>query len=393
MHLLIRVNGHADTAAMDVQPGESVQSLLGRIQYEQGQRPPDSSDGLFAGTTRLDPTRLISDYKLSDGTVVTLKTGEAEAKPESFSVTVRTVSGASFPVTVHPFDSIGALKMQIEEAARIPTSRQRLILSGVELLDGPLSINEAGINAQSTVFLSLKLSLSVYVRLSPTRVSNLLSVSAMDKVERLMQMVHDQESIPLTHQSLIFKSTKLQPQTALSEYCLEDNVVILLQLPVIRTSVTVSWTGQVLPVFEGHGLEPMSVLKHKIEGALGIPVSQQVLFLNGSLLDKDTATLYQHRFQVPLSWIVLNPLQSNTPPNKGIECHISLSLVPKRAHLAPAAHSQTHTAASTLLLRHHIQRQSSDSLRSESAADSTKPVASLTSLLDKIRLARQSRES
>ncbi|KAI8836394.1 hypothetical protein BJ741DRAFT_605315 [Chytriomyces cf. hyalinus JEL632] len=299
MHLLIRVSGQTHMTAMDIQPGESVQSLLGRIQYEQGQRPPDSSDCLFAGTTRLDPTRLISDYKLSDGTVVTLKTGEEEFKPEGFSVPIKTVSGACFPVTVHPFDSIGALKMQIEEATRIPISRQRLILSGAELLDGPFSINEAGISAQSTVFLSLKLSLSVYVRLSPTRVSNLLSVSAMDNVERLMQMLHDQESIPLTHQSLIFKSTKLQPQTALAEYCLEDNAVILLQLPVIRTSVTVSWTGQVLPIFEGHALEPLSVLKHKIEGVLGIPVSQQVLFFHGSLLDKDTATLYQHGFQVP----------------------------------------------------------------------------------------------
>ncbi|KAJ3225648.1 hypothetical protein HDU81_007753 [Chytriomyces hyalinus] len=345
---------------MYIQPGESVQSLLGRIQYEQGQRPPDSNDCLFAGTTRLDPTRLISDYKLSDGTVVTLRTGDSskEEKPDSFSLRIKTVSGASFRVNVHPFDSVGALKMRIEEDTRIPISRQRLILAGVELLDGPLSINEAGISAQSTGFLSLKLSLSVYVRLSPIRVSNVLSVSAMDKVERLMQLLHDQESIPLAHQSLIFKSTKLLPQTLLSEYCLEDNAVILLQLPVIRTIVTVSWTGQVLPVFEGHALQPVSVLKNKIEGVLGIPVSQQVLFLYGSLLDKDAGTLYQHGFQ------------SHTASNSLRHNHIKIQRYEQ-----------------------HPSSRSSDSLRFEDIADSNKPVASLTSLRDKIRLARQGRDS
>ena len=88
-----------------------------------------------------------------------LVTGVAPMAHAAFTISVRPLSGSSFPVSVDPSDTIASLKQQIEGIDGMPVANQRLIFAGRQLEDSR-TISDYNIQAGSIVNLVRRLTLS-----------------------------------------------------------------------------------------------------------------------------------------------------------------------------------------------------------------------------------------
>ncbi len=86
---------------------------------------------------------------------------DEKKKKGSFQIVVKSLTGKTTELTVHPSDTLFTVKMKIEEIDHIPIDQQRLIFNGVQLEDCP-TLSYYNIQKEHTLHLILRLRGGMY---------------------------------------------------------------------------------------------------------------------------------------------------------------------------------------------------------------------------------------
>ncbi|KAL5722886.1 hypothetical protein ACHQM5_006346 [Ranunculus cassubicifolius] len=178
--------------------------------------PPYKQRLSFCGL-QLEDSRTLAHYKIERGSTLKL---DIQCNGE-MQIFVRTLEGRTRVVNVLRSDSVASLKEKIEVKERIPKDLQNLVFGG-KLLESNRSLEEYGIEKESTLHLGLALSqfiveVPVYVRTWSGRVLT-FKMPLSNTIDSLKAMIEEMERIPKTQQRLMFGGKLLRDKRSLNYY-------------------------------------------------------------------------------------------------------------------------------------------------------------------------------
>eukprot|EP00484_Ammonia_sp_Unknown_P000401 CAMPEP_0197022684 /NCGR_PEP_ID=MMETSP1384-20130603/3496_1 /TAXON_ID=29189 /ORGANISM="Ammonia sp." /LENGTH=214 /DNA_ID=CAMNT_0042450769 /DNA_START=90 /DNA_END=734 /DNA_ORIENTATION=+ len=153
-----------------------------------------------------------------------------------FPLYIKTINGKTIRLDVEPNDTIENLKTQIRDKEGILPQSQRLIHSGRKLKDDK-TLSEYNINAETTLYLVMKLGWSRSIKLSQSTAKTIyvktlhgqsfaLNVEPICTVLDVKQKISQQHGIPVDSQRLLFTGQSLSNGLTLSDYNIIDGCTL-----------------------------------------------------------------------------------------------------------------------------------------------------------------------
>ena len=262
---------------LNVQQCETIQSVKGKIQ-ERVKIPADQQ-WLFLSEEPLENEKKVGDYNVRNNTefclVLKLHNGR--------QVFVKTPSGRTITLDVKSSDSIDDVKIMIELAEGIPSSKQHLVFPAINMY---AAIPVSDTLKESTLHLLVAGSMHVSVNERIT-----LSVEPTDTIENVKARIQDQVRCGISSLQLTFDGQVLENGKTLSDYNVKYGSAIKYQfLPNESMTIfvkTLSGKTITLLVLATDTVEHIRALIQKIEGNL--PNGHRIIC--GGLLLDDGPTL------------------------------------------------------------------------------------------------------
>ena len=133
---------------------------------------------------------------------------------------VKTLIGQSITLMVYPTDSILDVKQKLEQKdVGIPTDQQRLIYAGKRLMNSH-TLSDYGIESGSTLDLVF-CHMQIFVMTLTGKVI-ILGVYPNDFIEKVKQMIQDEEGIPPDQQLLTYSKIELEDEHCLIDYNIKN---------------------------------------------------------------------------------------------------------------------------------------------------------------------------
>lgn len=151
MPLIIKSNNSSIT--INAGNNDTIKRIKEKIQ-EKEDIPPELQRLIFSNTI-LEDNKTLNDYNIKGEETIELKT--------LIQIFVKTLTGESIVINIHPDDTVLDLKKLIEKKKPdIKTKMQRIIYEGKQLADDNKNLKEYNIQKEATLHLVLRLEGGVF---------------------------------------------------------------------------------------------------------------------------------------------------------------------------------------------------------------------------------------
>ena len=211
---------------------QTVEGVRNEIERREG-IPVGEQQLFFGGRELVDGDRKLKDYEIKDRSVLDLITSsdaDLFEEPTGILLFVKTLSGRTVTLTVHPNDKIRDLKQQILSKEGIPLSHQCLVAAGKHL-DNDLDVSSCKIQNHSVLHLVLRLPSQGPIQLSISTQNGLsfqVDGNLADTIATLKARIHEVAGIPLEQQlNLMFEDRALDDsESTLGSYSIMDGATL-----------------------------------------------------------------------------------------------------------------------------------------------------------------------
>ncbi|PRP80642.1 polyubiquitin 9 [Planoprotostelium fungivorum] len=133
--------------------------------------------------------------------------------------------------------TIQRLKQEIELLEGIPTSEQRLIFAGRQLLDGDKTLSEYGLTTPDQTLLMLRQTnsnrnITLYVRTIQRELDFKLSVSLSDEVNKIRSQINERVNLPSSY-SLVYNGIVLENHQTVLDYGIVDRASVYIVTQIV----------------------------------------------------------------------------------------------------------------------------------------------------------------
>ncbi|PWA38016.1 hypothetical protein CTI12_AA585240 [Artemisia annua] len=274
--------------SLEVQRLDTIGNVKAKIQEKEG-TPADQQALSFDGIV-LEDSGTIADFNIKKESIITLLLKSTGL----MSIFVKTCTAKTIPLKVKPTDSIGHLKVKIQNKEDIPPAQQALIFNGMVLEDSGI-LSDFHIKKGSTLTLLLKSwgLMKIYVMTITKKILS-LEVKPSHTIGYLKAKIKDMEGIPTDQQALIFNEMVLEDSGALSDFHInKENILTLVLNSRGLIQIYIKTLTNKTICFKFKPSDTIGDVKAKIQDKEGIPTSQQRLIYAGRYVE-DNHTLAKY---------------------------------------------------------------------------------------------------
>ena len=205
---------------------------------------------------------------------------------------VKTLNGQSLSADVNFKDTIGSLKVTLEDKTGIKPAEQRLIYGGRQLED-ERTFEDYNIQKMSNLFLVIRmlggLGMQIFVKDLAGKTLP-FDVDHMETIGSFKVKLEDKTGIKPAEQRLLYAGKQLEDEMTFRDYNIQKMSNIFLVTRVIGGKgmqiFVKDLTGKTLP-FDVEHSETIASLKVKLEERTGIKPDEQRLIYGGKQLDEE----------------------------------------------------------------------------------------------------------